>query len=72
MPFGAKRVRESGTGGRGLPMVSLLDLGPGSVNPRVFNAGERGGAEPGQTHDWGDLQKRNLLSMIVLSPMVVS
>lgn len=37
-------------------MVSLLDLGPGRDNPRVFNVGERGGAEQDQIHDWGHLQ----------------
>ena len=41
-------------------MVRLLDLGPCSVNPRVFNVGERAGAEPGQIHDWGQFAKVEL------------
>jgi hypothetical protein len=41
-------------------MVRLLDLGPRSVNPRVFNVGERAGTEPGQIHDWGQFAKVEL------------
>ena len=41
-------------------MARLLDLGPCSVNPRVFNVGERAGAAPGQIHDWGQFAKVEL------------
>lgn len=41
-------------------MVRLLDLGPCSANPRIFNVGGRAGAEPGQLHDRGQFAKVDL------------